>query len=66
MAFNIEAVRAQASAYAAQVRRVMPVNKVYLFGSYAKGNASDLSDVDICFFWIVLEKKDALILLKNC
>ena len=50
MAVDIETVSAKASAYAAQVRRVMPVSKAYIFGSYAKGNASEFSDVDICFF----------------
>lgn len=50
MAVDISTVNTKASAYAAQVRSVMPVSKVYLFGSYAKGNASELSDVDICFF----------------
>ena len=28
----------------------MPVDKAILFGSYAKGYATELSDVDICFF----------------
>jgi len=50
MAVDIETVSAKASAYAAKVRSVMPVSKAYLFGSYVKGNASELSDVDICFF----------------
>jgi predicted nucleotidyltransferase len=50
MVVDISTVSIKASAYAAQVRSVMPVSKVYLFGSYAKGNASELSDVDICFF----------------
>ena len=50
MAIDIKTVSIKASAYADHVRSVMPVNKVYLFGSYAKGNASELSDVDICFF----------------
>jgi len=50
MAVDIEAVNAKARAYAAQVRDVMPVSKVYLFGSYVKGTATEQSDVDICFF----------------
>lgn len=50
MAVDFEAVSAKVREYAAYVRRVMPVSKVYLFGSYAKGNASESSDVDICFF----------------
>jgi predicted nucleotidyltransferase len=28
----------------------MPIDKVYLYGSYAKGNPRDDSDVDLCFF----------------
>jgi predicted nucleotidyltransferase len=36
--------------YADDVRRVMPVDKVMLFGSYAKGTADEQSDIDICFF----------------
>ena len=28
----------------------MPVEKAVLFGSYARGYATELSDVDICFF----------------
>ena len=50
MAVDIETVSAKASAYAAKVREVMPVTKVYMFGSYVKGTATELSDVDICFF----------------
>ncbi|MDR1388930.1 MAG: nucleotidyltransferase domain-containing protein [Treponema sp.] len=28
----------------------MPVSKAVLFGSYSKGTATELSDIDICFF----------------
>ncbi|MDR0549790.1 MAG: nucleotidyltransferase domain-containing protein [Deltaproteobacteria bacterium] len=27
------------------------MNKVFLYGSYAKGTATDYSDVDVCFFF---------------
>ena len=50
MVVDTETVSAKARAYAAQVRDVMPVSKVYMFGSYAKGTATEQSDVDICFF----------------
>ena len=50
MAANFEAVKAEARRYADEARRQLPVDKVYLFGSYAKGTADELSDVDICFF----------------
>jgi len=50
MVANIKAVEEEAKHYANEVRRHLPVDKVYLFGSYAKGTADALSDVDICFF----------------
>ncbi|MDR1084817.1 MAG: nucleotidyltransferase domain-containing protein [Deltaproteobacteria bacterium] len=36
--------------YANEVRQILPVEKVELYGSYAKGNATKQSDVDVCFF----------------
>ncbi|MDR1049645.1 MAG: nucleotidyltransferase domain-containing protein [Deltaproteobacteria bacterium] len=51
MAADIEAVRAKARKYAAAVKAVMPIDRAYLFGSYAKGTAHELSDVDIAFFF---------------
>ena len=50
MAANFEAVTALAKQYAEDVRRTMPVQRAVLFGSYANGTASELSDVDVCFF----------------
>jgi predicted nucleotidyltransferase len=50
MAANIEAVIEEARRYANEVRRHLPVEKVYLFGSYAKGTADEESDVDVAFF----------------
>ena len=65
MAVDIETVSAKASAYAAQVRREMPVRKAYIFGSYAKGNASELSDVDICFFLDSFDGKRRVDIIKK-
>jgi predicted nucleotidyltransferase len=36
--------------YVAEVKAVIPIDKAYLFGSYAKGSANEYSDVDVCFF----------------
>jgi len=36
--------------YAEDVSRALPVDKVVLFGSYAKGTATAQSDIDLCFF----------------
>lgn len=50
MAVDFEAVTQVCRQYADDVRRAMPVDKVMLFGSYAKGTADERSDIDICFF----------------
>jgi len=50
MAVDIETVDRIARDYAEEVSRELPVDKVVLFGSYAKGNATEQSDIDICFF----------------
>jgi len=50
MVVDIETINAKARAYATRVRDVMPVSKAYMFGSHARGTATELSDVDVCFF----------------
>jgi predicted nucleotidyltransferase len=50
MAVDFEAVTEICRQYADDVRRAMPVDKVMLFGAYAKGTATPQSDIDICFF----------------
>ncbi|MDR1086519.1 MAG: nucleotidyltransferase domain-containing protein [Deltaproteobacteria bacterium] len=47
---TIEIVTAAVRKYADEVRLAFSVVKVYLFGSWAKGTASNRSDVDVCFF----------------
>jgi predicted nucleotidyltransferase len=51
VAADIEAVRAEARRYAAAAKAVTPIERAYLFGSYAKGEARELSDVDVAFFF---------------
>jgi len=50
MAVDIETVARIARDYVTDVCRELPVDKAMLFGSYAKGYASEQSDIDICFF----------------
>jgi predicted nucleotidyltransferase len=50
MAVDFEKMTQTARDFAADVKQVMPVDKAILFGSYAKGYATKISDVDICFF----------------
>jgi predicted nucleotidyltransferase len=51
MAVDYEAVKKKATDYADEVRRELPVDRAYLFGSYANGTATELSDVDVAFFF---------------
>ena len=50
MAANIDSIKEEAKCYANEVRKHLPVDKAYLFGSHAKGTATKLSDVDVAFF----------------
>ena len=50
MAVDFKEMNQKARSFAEDVKKVMPVDKAILFGSYAKGYATELSDVDICFF----------------
>jgi uncharacterized protein len=57
MAVDFETMRETVKKYANDVRHAMPVDKVILFGSYAKGTATEQSDIDVCFFLYSFEGK---------
>jgi predicted nucleotidyltransferase len=65
MAPDIKNISGAAKRYADDVRRVMPVDKVVIFGSYAKGGATEQSDVDICFFLNSFDGKRRVDILKE-
>jgi predicted nucleotidyltransferase len=50
MAIDLETVTSIVKTYSDEVRKTMSIERVFLYGSYAKGLASDDSDVDVCFF----------------
>jgi predicted nucleotidyltransferase len=50
MAVDIKEISQMARNFAEDVKQVMPVEKAILFGSHARGYATELSDIDICFF----------------
>ncbi len=50
MAFDIEAVNGIVRNYVEDVKNAVPVDRVFLFGSHAKGTATEQSDIDLCFF----------------
>jgi predicted nucleotidyltransferase len=64
MAFNIEEISLTVKNFADEVRNIFPVAKVFLYGSYAKGCATDYSDVYICFFLCNYGDKDWFDIMK--
>ena len=50
MVVDYEAARKIIDQYVSDVKAVLPIDKVYLYGSYASGNAQWDSDIDLCFF----------------
>lgn len=56
MAVDYEAAEKIARQYAAEVKQALPIDKVYLYGSYAKKTARWDSDVDLCFFSSAIER----------
>ena len=65
MAADFETVNTIVQQYIADVRKVMPIDKVYLYGSYAKGIQRENSDVDICFFSQAFESRHSLDILTE-
>ncbi|MDR2132706.1 MAG: nucleotidyltransferase domain-containing protein [Clostridiales Family XIII bacterium] len=50
MAFDIGALNETIRSYVADVKNAMPIDRTFLFGSHAKGTATEQSDIDVCFF----------------
>jgi len=65
MAFDTVTVAEIANQYITDVKKVMPIDKVYLYGSYAKGTQRENSDVDICFFSHAFESRRRLDILTE-
>ncbi|MDR1111078.1 MAG: nucleotidyltransferase domain-containing protein [Deltaproteobacteria bacterium] len=60
MAFDDETLNKIVGDYVADVRNAMPIDHAYLFGSYAKGTATEHSDIDLCFFSSSFENQDTV------
>jgi len=51
--------------YISDVKKTMPIDKVYLYGSYARGTQGENSDIDICFFSQAFETRRTLDVLTE-
>ena len=65
MAADLKAVNTIIQQYVTDVKKIMPIDKVYLYGSYAKGTQQEYSDVDICFFSHAFESRRSLDILTE-
>jgi predicted nucleotidyltransferase len=65
MAKDIETVTAIVQKYIDDVQKAMPIDKVYLYGSYAKGTQNENSDVDLCFFSKAFERRRTMDILTD-
>ena len=64
MVVDNEAINQVIEDYVGEVRSAIPIDKVYLFGSYAKGTADKHSDIDLCFFSGSFENQDTIEIVK--
>ena len=64
MAIDNETIKRTIVNYVDDVKNAMPIDRVFLFGSYAKGNADSNSDIDICFFSNSFENQNSLDIIK--
>ena len=65
MAVDLKTITPIIQQYITDVKKAMPIDKVYLYGSYAKGTQHKTSDVDICFFSQVFEVRRSLDILTE-
>jgi len=65
MVTNNEVINSTIQNYVEDVKNAMPIDKVFLFGSYAKGSANEHSDIDLCFFSDSFENQDAFGIVKK-
>ena len=65
MVTDLETVNAIIQGYITDVKKAMPIDKVYMYGSYVKGTQREDSDVDLCFFSHSFESKRSLDVLTE-
>ena len=60
MAVDYDTAKKIIDQYISDVKAVMPINRVFLYGSYANGTAKWDSDIDLCFFSDSFENKNIM------
>jgi predicted nucleotidyltransferase len=65
MVTDVETIDSIIRQYISDVKKAMPIDKIYLYGSYAKGLQHNYSDIDICFFSKAFESRRSLDILTE-
>jgi len=65
MVTDNEAINNIIKNYITDVKEKLPIDKVYLYGSYANGKWKENSDIDICFFSNAFESRRSLDVLTE-
>lgn len=65
MSIDAETLNQVVNSYLSDVKAVFPIDKVYLYGSYAKGTPKWDSDIDLCFFSDFFEGKDSFEIINS-
>jgi len=65
MAINVETVNEIINSYVEDVKNAMSIDRIFLFGSYAKGTATEQSDIDLCFFSRSFENQPSIDIMKQ-
>jgi predicted nucleotidyltransferase len=60
MVIDVKTLENLLQSYILGVKKIMPIDRVFLFGSYAAGSPHEWSDVDICFFSDYFEGKNSI------
>jgi predicted nucleotidyltransferase len=62
MVIDAETLEKTLQNYIFDVKKTMPIKmeRVFLFGSYAKGSPDEWSDVDVCFFFERFDGKSSI------
>jgi len=64
MAYDNETINKTISNYVADVKNAVSIDRVFLFGSHAKGTATEHSDIDVCFFSHSFENLPSIAIMK--
>ena len=65
MVVDYDAVNKIINQYVSDVKTVLPIDKVYLYGSFANGTAQWDSDVDLCFFSDSFTSQDMMMIIER-